>query len=669
MTPEAEAGPAGAETAPAGSRPGRGLTRLWSARFAIALVVLVSLPVLGGVAERLRNDWQPQGDDAVIAWLASDVLSRDSPLLGMPTTVGLTADDDAEVSPPHHWGPMQFWVLAVPQRLASDDPAGLQLGLLAFEVATVAGIVFFALRRAGRLGALALLVPLTAATWSLGRATLSSIWNPDVSLLPVAFLLVAVWSCAEGDSLALPFAALAASFVAQSNILYTPLVAVLVVWGVVGFVVARREMRDDAADGRSRLRRPILATGVVLLACWSSVLVEEITSRPGNVERVLQNALDEGGDHIGLARAVHVLTRAIGGVPFWSHPLDSDRATLGLLGQPSLVTTAMALAVGILLLTTFVRAWKRDPAGRALLGTALCGLAGSTLITARLPLTFGVPPYRLHSFWMTGAFAAFAFAWTAGRRISPMLAEMTLDRARRFAPAVLAIPLAAFALLGASGRGQAHGVRDASAIVDELARSAAANLDDDGPYLAIKNVSPLRGTATGVLWALERRGYDIRFPDETDSYAETYLADLHGTDGESMPRLVVTDNASSYRPRDGERLLAHVGGSREARRLDERARAALCSALDVDPPEITRDAAAFLESRIDGRNPPDQSTLDAGPLDCAVFDHLTGLGSLTGAEAAIIGLDDDQWAALQAYAASRYDLKREDIAIYLRPAP
>ncbi|MCZ7535412.1 MAG: hypothetical protein M5T61_05335 [Acidimicrobiia bacterium] len=570
MSPEAEAGPVKDEPGgPATLRPDRAPTRVRTARFAIALVVVASLPVLAGVAERLNDGWQPQGDEAVIAWLTRDVLTSDSPLLGMPTTIGHTADDDAEVSPPHHWGPMQFWVLAVPQRLASDNPAGLQAGLLAFEVATVAGIVVFALRRSGRLGTLALLVPLTAAMWSLGRTTLSSIWNPDVSLLPLAFLLVTVWSLAEGDSAALPFAAVAASFVAQSNILYTPLVAVLVAWGAAGFAISRRESHDGDGDdggGRTRLRRPIVATCVVLLVCWGSVLIEEIANRPGNVERVLQHALDEGGDHVGLTRATHVLARAVGGVPFWSHPLDSDRAALGLLARPSLATATLAIGLGVLMLTVFVRAWRRDPRGRALLGTALCGLAGSTLTTARLPLSFGVPPYRLRSFWITGSFALFAVAWVAGRRLAPMVTGAPLARARRLVPAGLAIALVAFATLGAAGRGQTPATRDASAIVDDLARTAAADLPDDGPYLAIKNVSPLRGIATGVLWGLERRGIDIRFPDEADSFAETYLSDLHGADGQSMPRLVLIDNASGYEPRDGERLVAHVEGS--ARRDD-----------------------------------------------------------------------------------------------------
>lgn len=650
---------------PAGGRQAQGHRR---ALFTFVLVLLASLPVLVGVSERLHDGWQPQGDDAFIAWLAHDALTRDPPLLGMPTTIGFGPGDDVETSPPHHWGPMEFWVLAIPQRSASDDPAGLQVGLLAFEIATIAGIVLFSLRRSGRLGALTLLVPLAAATWSLGRVVLSSIWNPDAALLPVAFLLVVTWACAEGDPLALPFAALAASFVAQSNILYTPLVASLLAWGVVGFAIARREQRAAGGD-RARLRRPLIATLAVLLVCWSTAIIEEVTHRPGNIERVLQHAFGEGGDHVGFARATHVIARTIGGVPFWSHPLDSERDVIGLLRRPSLFVTTTAVAFGLLLLTGLARTWRRSPSDRALLGTAACGLIGSTLIAALLPLSFGLAPYRLRGLWITGAFAIFAVARFAALSVAPMLTGVSRARARRGALAGLTLLLAAFATLGATGWRQTSQGRDSSGVVDDLARSTAANLTGHGPYLAVEKVSPLSGIAAGVLWGLERRGFDIRFSNRPASYTETYVAEIHGAGERSMPRLVLMDKASGYRPRPGERLVARVAGSAGARRLTERSRSKLCDALEADPPAITEDAAALLASRVDDGNPPDSSAYVSGALGCEVFDHVARLTSLTERDAAVLGMSPDQWTALRGFATAKYNLKREDFAVYVRPAP
>lgn len=644
-----------------------------STLFTIALVLLASFPVLAGVAQHLHDGWQPQGDNAVIAWLARDVFTSDSPLLGMSSSIGLTPDTAMDIEVPHHWGPMMFWVLAVPQRLAANDPAGLQVGLLAFEVATVVGIVLFARRRSGYLGALALLVPLTAATWSLGRLVLSNIWNPDIALLPLALLFVTVWSCAAGDQLALPFAALAGSFVVQCNILYTPLAATLLAWGAAGFVITRRETRADSRDDRPRLRRPLVATSAVLLACWSTVIIEEVTHRPGNVERVLQSALNEGGGHVGIRQATNLLSRAIGGVPFWSHPLRSEQAAVELFQRPSFATTSMALGLLAVLAGGLVASWRSSQAHRALLGTALCGLVGTTLLVTRLPVLLGVAPYRLRGVWITGAFAVFAAAWyvahVAALRLAGALTYMQRERIRKGASAALSFALAISAILGAAGWKLTAQNRDSPATINALVRSATENLPGDGPYLAVPKRRPFNGISTGVLWGLVRRGFDIRVSLDTASYAETYLAVLHGPGTRSMPRLVLVDNASYYEALPDQRLIARVNPGADLRAEVSRARADLCSALEADAPRMTPEATALLESHADRRGRADTPVLSSGPLECTAFDHLVRLLGFSASDADVLGMSDRQWTALQALARAQYNLGFEDFAIYLSPAP
>lgn len=674
MSPDGDEGRAGeAVSGPAGPDLARRRHRRRSTLFTIALVLLVSFPVLAGVAQRLHDNWQPQGDSAVIAWLARDVFTSDSPLLGMSSSIGLTSEADAEAAAPHHWGPMVFWVLAVPQRLASNDPAGLQVGLLAFEVATIAGIVLFAQRRSGSLGALALLVPLTAATWSLGRVVLSNIWNPDVALLPVALLFVVSWSCAAGDQVALPFAALTGSFVVQCNILYTPLAALLLAWGVTGFVITRREMRGGAPHDCPRLRRPLVATCAVLLASWSTVIIEELTHRPGNVERVLQSALNEGGEHVGPERATYFLARAIGGVPFWSHPLSSERASVELFQRPSLATAAMAIGFFSVLVGGLAKSWRRSPTDRALLGTALCGLVGTALLITRLPVLLGVAPYRLRSVWITGAFAVFAVVWfvarVAAHRFAEALTNVMRVRVRRAAFTALALALTASAMLGATGWEQTVSNRDSPEIVEKLVRSAADNLAKGGPYLAVPRRRPFNGIATGVLWGLERRGFDVRVSLDTASYAEAYLAELHGPGARSMPRLLLIDNASRYKPLPDQRLVARVNGGTDARLRMSSARSDLCGTLEADPPTITPEATALLEAHADHRDPTDTSVFASGTLECTAFDHLKRLMELSESDAEVLGMSDPQWTALQAFALDEYNLSFEDFAIYVSPAP
>ena len=84
--------------------------------FPMLAALVAGAAVWSGVGHRIVGGWQPQGDDAEIAWLTHNVFTHRIPQVGMPSTVG------GHGSPAHHWGPLLFWVLALPQRVASEHP-------------------------------------------------------------------------------------------------------------------------------------------------------------------------------------------------------------------------------------------------------------------------------------------------------------------------------------------------------------------------------------------------------------------------------------------------------------------------------------------------------------------------------------------------------------------
>lgn len=629
----------------------------------VPVVVLVaaavaSLPIVAGIVERIRDGWQPQADDAAIAWLSHDVFTPHSPLLGMPSTIGRGTA--------HHLGPMLFWVLALPERALGSSPTGLLLGVALVNVLAVVGVAVFAHRRLGKLAAVTCLVLLSLVTWSLGRQLFSSIWNPDIALLPLACFFVLVWSVADGDLLALPFAALTGSFVAQSNLLFTPLVAALSLWATFGLVsTLRTARRDGTGPPHEHVRRTLWITAAVLLAGWSTAIYEELTHRPGNVERVLRNGTGDPSETLGVLRGVHVMTRALGGVPFWSHPLTWERYYATTHHPPALGVQITAVGFLVVLIGAFVSIGRHDRTTRSLLGTALAGIVGGVVIVTRLPTWFNVVPYRLRVTWIVGMFAWFALVVVLARAVARMLRARVGPRAwtrtMSAAAVVLAATLSGLAILAAATPTQPFmRTFDHSSVVTAVTAATLARLPGQGPYFGELRITPLDGVGHGVLWGLERHGVAIRVDPK-----DPYLGAEHGEPGRQLPRLVLVDAASSYRPARSEHLLVHV----DQRSRDERARSGrilrqLCASLRRTPPVVTAGGRTLAR-----RHPNDPAAravtglADGSMSACTLvepgtLDELSSTGALRLTDSQVHLLAD----RFDAFLSARFD----DFAVYLQ---
>ena len=638
-------------------------SRLGLALFFCVTILLAAAPVLAGLAQRLANSWQPQGDDAAIAWLSHDVFTSHSPLVGMPSTIGGPGTARA-----HHWGPLLFWVLAVPQKLASDNPVGLHIGLLLLELAAITGAAVFTYRRLGRLATLTLLVLLGLVTWSLGRQVFSSIWNPNIALLPLVAVFVLVWSVADGDDVALPFLVFAASFVVQCNVLYTPLVAALLAWAVVGLALTRRERRRaETGPDRARFRRTLIVSAGVLVFCWSAPIIQELTNRPGNIELVLRNGSAEQGPHAGLGRALSITANTIGIRPLWSHPISSLEDIFASAATPGIVTTLTALAIVLTIVGGLILTWRRESVLRSLLGTALVGLVGLPLIVSRLPYAFGIAPYRLLSAWVVGMFVWFAFVIVVARWVSRHAVQSAAPATRaaivRACACVLSALLVVVAVLGAQGQ-TPRAIRepDSSDAVARLVTSARRSIPKPGPFLAFHTTL---GIGTGVLWGLKREGYDIRVTEASAPFDGPYFASGNGPGDRNLPHLTLVDAPTLPPPTAGRRLIAATtvkAPPEQVRRL-ARLRADACRQLRTHPAVITPEGRQLLANRPnDPAVEPDLAALarySAGASPCELLDAASrlqskGAISLDGPLAFLLPAIDTQKAAAAAHTYALY---------------
>src|SRR5690349_5326963 len=107
----------------------------WSRRVSGAGLALVAVPFVAIVALALTHPWSSSTDLALMELRTLDVGGPATPLLGPYSRFGW-----------YHPGPLAFWILALPYRLAGARPVGLLVGTAAVHAAAVAGCLVLAHR-------------------------------------------------------------------------------------------------------------------------------------------------------------------------------------------------------------------------------------------------------------------------------------------------------------------------------------------------------------------------------------------------------------------------------------------------------------------------------------------------------------------------------------------
>jgi hypothetical protein len=197
----------------------------------------------------------------------------------------------------HHPGPLYFYVLNLWSSLFGGGTLGLVLTATAINAAAAGGILVLAHRRGGRPLVVWASLLLTAYLVAIEPIPFD-IWNPSATLLPFLLVLLLAWSVACRDWWTAPWLALVASFAVQTHVGLVPGVAMAI--GFAVFVSVWRQRRREAplrADERRSIRRSATASIAITIVVWLPPLIEQLTSREGNLTALARFFTRPGSPH------------------------------------------------------------------------------------------------------------------------------------------------------------------------------------------------------------------------------------------------------------------------------------------------------------------------------------------------------------------------------------
>jgi len=252
----------------------------------------------------------------------------------------------------HHLGPAVFYVLAPVYRALGSRSFGLLIGALILNAAAVVGIALVARRCAGIGFGVAALAGATIVSNSLGSVFLRSPWTPNLIVLPFMLVVLLSWSLAEGDTVALPWAALVASFVVQLHLAPTPPIVFTLVAGLA--LGARRLRSNDLRDPSAATGRRVLVTAGVLAVMWFPPFMDVVTHSGGNLQSVVHDFLTRSPSGT-LAGGYRVVARQLAIPPPW---LGRNPLPHGDLWYGPAVRHGAIPWIGMALVLAVVAAWR-----------------------------------------------------------------------------------------------------------------------------------------------------------------------------------------------------------------------------------------------------------------------------------------------------------------------
>jgi len=469
----------------------------------LAIWIVALVPVM----VEMQRGWRALQDDATISLRSYQVLSLHPPLVGQLS--GSSIGSGHILYDP---GPLQFALLALPVHI---DPAQGALWGAAVIFGLCLSLAVEALWSTGRVVACGVvgLVVLDLA-WLTPALFAHPTWNPYFAIPFVVTSLVLAWIVATGSVGWWPVLALTASAAAQTEVFFAVLsVALVAVAPCVGVVRRRPE----------RLRWLVSGTAV-LVVCWLPAVIQELTTRPGNLTLLLTGRRSASQ---GLSFGLSAVGFAGSPSPVWlTHDLTLSTAVHGggSIGG-ALTVVAMAIVAAV--------AWR---ARRYDLAT-LAGLA--LLSSACAVVTFGAIPSNLEArilyldkmLWPIGVLVWSVVAWAvvelvgAGARRTRSVEPRTAGSKKpaTVMGAGLGITAAMAVLLGVLGIGELDAAARAQVVASEvhLVKSMATQIEAQTPPGRV--VVTFRGRSNwfsryplgqGLAWRLTSDGWTPVLPAE-----------------------------------------------------------------------------------------------------------------------------------------------------------
>jgi hypothetical protein len=471
----------------------------------VGIALVACTPLLGLAAGAIDDAWVPVADNALIAISTADVGSH-TPTFGVSSRFGY-----------HHPGPALFLSLAPTYQLFGVK--GLPVGAALVASASLAVTTWLLWRRGGAVLGLGGGVVLALLTRSLAAEVINP-WNPWISLLPFALLLVAAWSVLCGDRWSLPITLGIASWLVQVHLGYTVMAGALAIAAVVaaiGYVT-----RGDR-DRRAAWRWPAATAVVVLALMWALPVIGELTEDPGNLELIVESFRDPSEPSAGWTPAFGTTANGVGIASGWLtgtenfNPLVTE--TLSAPLWQLLVPFVIAIAVAGV---AWVRRSRLEPGPErrlithALLGQAVVWATVVTGIVSVARITGPTFDYLLRWQWVLAAFSWMSAGWTAYvavvRPRAQTIGEQSAEPAwLRMALGVALVAASATAFVAVASAELPD--RSTSDSIRGIVEATAVAVDGNGPVLVDFDGSAFGEYQAALVAALEERGFEVWVPD------------------------------------------------------------------------------------------------------------------------------------------------------------
>lgn len=500
-----------------------------------ALVLALAPFVVAAVAVLLHGTGTFIRDQALMEMKVRDVGRH-------PVLTGLYSRDGWS-----HPGPLIFYTLAVPYRLAGSKPSGMLVGALAINAASIAGMGAIAKRLGGLPVALLTLAGGAAVAHALGTQVLQDPWVCFVTVLPFGVFCFLAWGMIECESWALPVAVAVASWLTQTHVGFAPLTVPALAIGTIWLWVAARRSADPRRT--KKVARATILAALLLVVLWIPVIWDQLFG-PGNLGTLIDWFTRGDVQKHTVTQGARIVLGQLALVPDWI----TGTRRVGLLGDTTLLHTTLWPVLLVPFALAVVVAWRaRDHSIVRLAAVTTFMLVVSIVSVAN---TIGIMfEYRLLWTWVLGMMVAVVIAWTIWNAV-----------VRRWSEAewLVLVPIAviALAVLGAMAVVDVD-QHDTPTVYSDAAQSTvrtlARTLHPGGGEVVLRSQSNLSDWyLQGLLVGLERTGIDARVQTDPAARFGAHRT-ANGSPVKARLLVVVGEDLNTFTPPPGDRLVAYSG--------------------------------------------------------------------------------------------------------------
>lgn len=467
----------------------RRVERPFQYRSLVFLLVIAVLPFAVAAVAISGRHWSPSNDQAVQLFRIEQVGSMNTPLLGAWSRWGW-----------NHPGPWPVYLLAPLTWLFGA--VGALKSTLVLNSASVVVAVLAGWRRGGLAAASTVALLAMGIGITRGPTMMMDIWNPYVGLFPLFALGVVAWSVSDRDWLFLPVMAALGSFCVQAHLGQLPVVMAVCAAAIVLSVRSRNSARvlsDVRIAERRPVRRPVIASSIVLVIAWLPPLIEQFTGEQGNLSSIAAYVLEPSGQAAGWEIALRVFATEVN-----PNPAASVGRFDASVSPSMLVPSLMLFAAAVLGFISY-RVGLRSAA--RLCAVALVGLLAALVATSRI--TGMVHNYLLVYWWSLVPMLWLSILWS----IQSLLARSAPTAARAVTSVFVLVVGAGAAVLSVQSFSPQLPVEREGRAVHTLSEAIREEIDPEPSYLFDwHDRGGFGAIPVGLYFDLLRDGYDVVVP-------------------------------------------------------------------------------------------------------------------------------------------------------------